>query len=73
MKIELFYKAASEGAVHRMKKPLKPSVVFNVMQGDGLDGQTALHIAALMDHRKIVHFLLSAGADVITCSRDVFG
>lgn len=61
---QVFKQAASEGDVKRLAAALRPNVDINALYGDGLEGHTVLHEAALKGQREVIQYLLAHGATV---------
>lgn len=67
---DAFFKAARGDNVHDLEKALTPDIDINALQGDGFEGQAALHMAASFGTIGTIRFLLAHGADVNILEED---
>lgn len=57
-----YFEAISAGDLDSTKAALNSNINVNALRGDGMEGETALHIAAGAGHVDIVEFLIANGA-----------
>ena len=70
---QVFKRAAGEGDVKRFAAALRPDVDVNALYGDGLEGHTVLHEAALKGQIEVIQYLLAHGATVDIRDTGQFG
>ena len=67
---DAFFNAARGNDVSNLNEALTPDINVNALQGDGFEGEAALHMAARNGNLEMVKFLLAHGADVNVLDRD---
>lgn len=68
-----FFAAVASGDAGNLNSTLVASVDVNALQGDGMEGQTALHAACAAGNTQIVALLLTNGADPNIYTADPYG
>lgn len=70
---EAFFKAASAGDLEDVKIALDTNIKVDALQGDGWEGETALHMASAAGNVDIVELLIARGATVDIHDRSPHG